>query len=781
MDSPAMLDSASDPRAPDVPRSAMRAARAAASAPATWILAAGIAGAAAWNSHALTLLRVGGPVLGPVVQALAWVLLYGALFVVYAAAERASAESAPRLARRLGIALLLALVSTELVRLAANPVLRPAGWRWQPYVRLFAPLVIAALWCTALLGRETRSVVRALRGREGAWLVAVLATLLVVAAALVTVGDLAFPLAHSGSSVYRRLSVQVIEPRPFITTTLILFVVLALVLAATSSATTAVLLVAPIYATMVFATLVKLHYMHSAVQPLDLLTLPEFMPLFGEFFGGAAIVASIAGIAVWLVALVITWRRMRTPVSRGRRVAIGLASLVLLVLVVGIFLPAERLPGPLSSRGDDLEGLTLKLGAPEGPFREMARSNGIVLTFLSELRTAFVTVPRDYSAERMRVLAGRYLGAGPSRASGAERTGGVSLVLYLVESLMDPNDLGMRFTSEPMPNMRQLGAEQVHGRAIVPREYGGSGNTEFEILTGMTNAFLPAGSIPYRQYVRGPLGALPRVLRDRGYATTSVQADPRYYYDRERVYPLLGFDQSLWLHDEPVRDRAPRGWWPSDNSIVDAVIEASERSRPFFVFAFPSSTHSPYGEGTYAHSSLAAVNAPTRDAAAEVQEYVNAVRTADSAIGRMIEHFRGRRDSVIVAIMGDHLPPLSSSAFALFNQRLARLSAPEQARAARSVPLFVWANFTLPPGELTLSANMLPGYLLERMGVPPDVLFAVTDSVRRTLPVVSAVVQDTAGRLWLRDSVPPALQPSIGDYALVQYDLLLGKRYAKEP
>jgi hypothetical protein len=777
MDSPAMLDSTSDRRTSTAGPSAAQAARAALVAPATWILAAGIAGAAAWNSHALTLLRTGGPVLGPVYQALAWLLLYAAGFMVYATAERPDDESAVRLARRLGTALLLALMSTELVRLAVNPLLRPAGWQWQPYVRLFAPPAIAVLWCVAMLRAETISVARALRRREGAWLVAALVTLLLVAAALVTIGDLAFPLAHSGSSVYRRLAVQVIEPRPWITTTLILFVVLALVFAVTSSATTAALLVAPIYATMVFATLVKLHYMHSAVQPLDLLTLPEFMPLFGEFFGGFAIVASVVGITAWIVALVIAWRRLRTPVSRGRRVAIGLVSLALLVLVVGIFLPAERLPGPLASRGDALEGLTLRIGAPEGPFREMARTNGIVLTFLSELRAAFVTVPPDYSVARVRGVVDRYVGHDGETSSIARDTGGVSLVLYLVESLMDPNDLGMHFTSEPMPNIRRLGAEQVHGRAIVPREYGGSGNTEFEILTGMTNAFLPAGSIPYRQYVRGPLGALPSVLHDHGYATTSVQADPRHYYDRERVYPLLGFDRSLWLHDEPVKDPAPRGWWPSDNSIVDAVIAESERTRPFFVFAFPSSTHSPYDVGTYAHSSLGAIDA-TRDAAAEVQEYVNAVRTADSAIGRMIEHFRGRRDSVIVAIMGDHLPPLSAAAYARFSQRLARLPAPEQARAARAVPLLVWANFSLPPGELTLSANMLPGYLLERMGVPSNVLFAVADSVRRTLPVVSAVVQDTAGRLWLRDSVPAALRPRIGDYRLVQYDLLLGKRYA---
>ena len=39
-------------------------------------------------------------------------------------------------------------------------------------------------------------------------------------------------------------------------------------------------------------------------------------------------------------------------------------------------------------------------------------------------------------------------------------------------------------------------------------EFGGmTANVEFEALTGFSNAFLPYGSIPYQQYVRGA-GAL---------------------------------------------------------------------------------------------------------------------------------------------------------------------------------------------------------------------------------------------------------------------------------
>jgi phosphoglycerol transferase MdoB-like AlkP superfamily enzyme len=517
--------------------------------------------------------------------------------------------------------------------------------------------------------------------------------------------------------------------------------------------------------------------MHSAVQPLDLLTLPEFMPLFGSFFGGSAIVVSVIGIALWLVALTVAWRRMRTPLSVRRRAALGLSAALLLTALVGAFLPPQRLPDALATRSAALRRLTTTLGAPVSEFKEMARAHGIVLSFLSELPSAFVNEPREYSKAQVERTTRAYTRDGAS-ATGTTRRGGVSLVIYLVESMMDPRDLGVRFTSDPMPNFRAATASHPHGRAIVPHAFGGSANTEFELLTGMTNSFLPNGSIPYRQYVGRRLPALPHLLHDLGYTTTAIQADKRYYYDRERVYPLLGFDRSLWLHDEPVRDLAPRGGWPSDESIVDAVIQASQQSHPFFVFAFPSSSHSPYDFGTFTRSDLTVLDAPSRAGAAELQEYANAVRLSDRAVGRLIEHFRARSDSTIVVVMGDHLPPLSTEALRVFSRRLAGLSAPGRALAERAVPLVVWANFTLPREEITLSTNMLPGYLLERMGVPPSTLLAITDSIRRTLPVVGMVVESADGRLWSRDSVPATLSGPLDDYRRVQYDLLLGEGFA---
>ena len=56
---------------------------------------------------------------------------------------------------------------------------------------------------------------------------------------------------------------------------------------------------------------------------------------------------------------------------------------------------------------------------------------------------------------------------------------------------MDPYDFGVRYTSDPIPTIRSLRSSFPGGWVIVPEEFGGSVNTEFEVLTGMSMCFLP--------------------------------------------------------------------------------------------------------------------------------------------------------------------------------------------------------------------------------------------------------------------------------------------------
>jgi arylsulfatase A-like enzyme len=175
------------------------------------------------------------------------------------------------------------------------------------------------------------------------------------------------------------------------------------------------------------------------------------------------------------------------------------------------------------------------------------------------------------------------------------------------------------------------------------------------------------------------------------------------------------------------------------------------------------------------------LDVPSQDAGAEVKEYINTLRVADQAIGTLVEYFRHQPDSTIIAVLGDHVPPLPEGALRTFFSHLSGMSAPEGARMRRRVPLLIWANFALPREQNEMSINALPSYLLEKMGIAPSGFLAVSDAVRRKVPVLASYAQGADGTIWNRDSLPADEGRLVGDYRLLQYDLLLGQRYSLRP
>jgi hypothetical protein len=736
-------------------------------------LLAVVALGAAWATRVGTLPGQLPTTRGPLIQAAAWACVFTGLGMAYRPASIAERGSTRGLLRRIGLALILALASTHLCKLLSATLVTPWTWDQLYYLKRLVPPALVALWCAVLLPRETRALIRAVWARPAIAPAAHLAVLFAAAAILVSGADLAFEWS-GGSAAGATLKAEIIYPEAWTANILILFSAYTLVFAMTSRSSVALVLISPLYAVLALATLVKIRYMHSSVQPLDLTRIREFLPFFRGAFGTGALAATVGATGLWLGGLARALKGEPCPMSSPWRWCTGLLSLAALLAFPVAYFKASSIPDDVEGTLPPADALLSRFRARGREFKEMARLRGVMLSFISELPAAFASPPPNYSPAAVASAMGKYCGPGAT----APRHSGVNLILYVVESLMDPEDLGLHYTVEPIPNIRALRKSQVGGYGIVPEQFGGSANTEFEALTGMATTFLPEGSVAYRQYLREPIPSLPSFLRGLGYLTTAVQADPKHFYDRERAYRLLGFDSVVWLGDTPGIERAPRGWWPSDEAVVEAVIRASRRAHPAFVFAFPSSTHFPYNRGTYRDSDLDVLDSPSPDAAAELKEYLNSLRDADRAIGTLIDYFRHQPDSTIVAVLGDHLPPLPEGALRTFFRHLSGMTNGEQARMRRRVPLLVWANFALPREQTELSINALPSYLLEKMGIAPSGFLAVSDAVRAKVPVLASYVQRADGGIRHRDSLPENERRLVDDYWLLQYDLLLGKRYS---
>ena len=87
------------------------------------------------------------------------------------------------------------------------------------------------------------------------------------------------------------------------------------------------------------------------------------------------------------------------------------------------------------------------------------------------------------------------------------------------------------------------------GKLYVSVKGGNTANTEFEFLTGNSMGFLPAGSVPYQQYIKQEQPSLASHLGALGYVTSALHPYRAKRAGRDKVYPLLGFDNTYFQND----------------------------------------------------------------------------------------------------------------------------------------------------------------------------------------------------------------------------------------
>ena len=128
-----------------------------------------------------------------------------------------------------------------------------------------------------------------------------------------------------------------------------------------------------------------------------------------------------------------------------------------------------------------------------------------------------------------------------------------------------------------MPFIDSLKENSVRGNLYVSVKGGNTANTEFEFLTGNSLAFLPAGSVAYQQFVKSDLPSLASHLGDLGYTTAALHPYRASGWNRNIVYPKLGFD-AMYFQEDFQNATTCRGY-VDDQSAFNKLIELYENKR----------------------------------------------------------------------------------------------------------------------------------------------------------------------------------------------------------
>ena len=434
----------------------------------------------------------------------------------------------------------------------------------------------------------------------------------------------------------------------------------------------------------------------------------------GEVMGGYSIIPTalmIVGFILWAllsVALVYVSKKENKTVSLKKR-AIGVAvSVALFVLALN---------NPIYKQLNTFEWNAAVLND--------FYCEGMVLSFTRSYFSSFVREPAGYSKEKVNEYLTHYQEQHdePVVAEKPDR-----IIMIMNEAYSDLRDSGMNPAVDVQPFIDSMDQNTLHGTVYASVYGGGTCNTEFEALTGNSMAFLPSGSYPYSQFVHNDLFSLAKYFKQDNYTTASFHAGAKDSWNRNNVYPHLGFD-TFYSRDE-YEDIRYLHLLPDDQSNYEFIEKIDDETKGSeFYFNVTYQNHSGYETWEDVPKNESALQIPTTDA----QVYLSLVAKSDEAVEDLVNHYKDSDEKTMIIFFGDHQPGLSvENDYYIYNNNVGGLN-------KYKTELFIWTNYESEQKEdVMASANYLPLLVLERGGFELPPYMKMLKDVYEKYPVITS-------------------------------------------
>ena len=368
--------------------------------------------------------------------------------------------------------------------------------------------------------------------------------------------------------------------------------------------------------------------------------------------------------------------------------------------------------------------------------------NGLLVSVAYSTKYLQVEVPEDYSPEQVQQIADKVQ---ENTSPLAEEQ--PNLIVIMNESLYDLATAGSFETDlEYMPFLHSMQGREntITGQLRVSTFGGGTCNTEFEFLTGCSLGFFPSGSVVYQQYIRQEIPSLVTLLREQGYTANAVHPFYNYCWNRNKVYPLLGFEHFYDLSDFPGAKMLGSyvSNCVSDESDYEKLIELFEEKepgQPLFLFNVTMQNHGGYAKLLNTPDELVHMNKGSYTSS-YADNYLSLIRASDAAFEDLISYFEQVEEPTIILLFGDHAPNLPDGVYEqLMGKDLDDLTL-EETQQRYTTPFVLWANYDIETGDGdagTVSANYLSTLLLRTAGLKTSTYMDFLDQLSQQVPAIN--------------------------------------------
>ena len=406
------------------------------------------------------------------------------------------------------------------------------------------------------------------------------------------------------------------------------------------------------------------------------------------------------------------------------------------------------------------------------PLRSYQRY-GSIACFARSIELSVPEKPEGYSLEKVEEITSKY--ESDTVDTSKKRP---NVITIINEAFSDPKVLADIKTNEDyMPFIHELmeNGNTVSGTSYASIVGGQTANTEYEFLTGNSMAFLPKGTVAFQLYLRHAMPSLVTELKSEGYTGNSAtHLQKARNYNRDKAYPLLGFDKfydytNMGVPFVKMRNNA------TDECTYDNIIHDYEENReksdaPYFAYTMTIQNHSSYDVpfDNFDDKRIVVEDADAPD----LGYYLSLIKYSDEMFEDLVEYYKNVDEPTVILLTGDHQPRIYDESMDSITNSEWREWSNEEMMRRYAVPFVIWANYDIDKKTIEkTSMNYLQTILMETIDGELTGFQKFQQDVMKEVPVLTSNGYWGAdGKFYSVDDKNSPYYDLIQEYAILQYN-----------
>ncbi len=441
---------------------------------------------------------------------------------------------------------------------------------------------------------------------------------------------------------------------------------------------------------------VILHFRVTPFSAVDFTLISSAISVSGHYLTAFNVVMIFFAIVILVVSMICLFKRTPCFQKNATKKAYMLSTLVIFTLAAGIIV-MHKSSTSVQALAENYTNIS-----------EAYENYGFVYCFANSIIDTGIRKPEDYSGESMAQIK-----ASLKDNEKDEPEVKPDIVMIQLESFFDICDVKkVSFSRDPLPNFHRLQKEYSNGQLTVPTVGAGTVNTEFEVLTGMSQHDFGVSEYPYKTVLKSKASeSICNDLAKLGYTSHAVHNNTATFYGRNKVFSNLGFDTFTSVEYMNNITLNPNGW-AKDDVMVDEILKTLEddQKKPDFTFGITVQSHGKYNDvKPDSKDPVKVYNAPDGKEAS-YRYYVNEINEVDRMIGDLVNALDKRKKPTVLVLYGDHLPSLDLSDEDLSDGSL------------YETQYIIWNNYGMKEKDQDLKAYELYPEVLDQLGIHEGVI-----------------------------------------------------------